>query len=152
MDNKASEIKKTLIQLVKYGIIGVSNTLITLITFYVLNTLLNVPYVPANVTGYVLGVANSFFWNRTWVFKTKNNWRREAVLFVIGFLLCWGLQILFSWVLLEVCDMKDLTISWLPMKKAGQNIVMILSMVVYTLANYAYNRTFTFREQSDDQQ
>ena len=145
-DNKTSEIKKTLVQLIKYGIIGVSNTLITLITFYVLNTLLNVPYVPANVAGYVLGVANSFFWNRTWVFKTKNNWRREALLFVVGFLLCWGLQILFSWVLLEPCGMKDLTISWLPMKKAGQNIVMILAMVVYTLANYAFNRTFTFRE------
>ena len=31
------------------------------------------------------------------------------------------------------------------MQKAGQNIVMILAMVVYTLANYAYNRFVTFR-------
>jgi putative flippase GtrA len=145
-NDRVAEIKKTLVQLVKYGIIGVSNTVITLVTFYVLNTLLNVPYVPANVTGYVLGVANSFFWNRTWVFKNKNDWKRQAVLFIIGFLICWGLQILFSWVLLEMCDMKNLTISWLPMKKAGQNIVMVLAMVVYTLANYAFNRTFTFKE------
>ena len=145
-NDRVAEIKKTLVQLVKYGIIGVSNTVITLVTFYVLNTLLNVPYVPANVTGYVLGVANSFFWNRTWVFKNKNDWKRQAVLFIIGFLICWGLQILFSWVLLEMCDMKNLSISWLPMKKAGQNIVMVLAMVVYTLANYAFNRTFTFKE------
>ena len=31
------------------------------------------------------------------------------------------------------------------MQKAGQNIVMLLAMVVYTLANYIYNRTVTFR-------
>ena len=31
------------------------------------------------------------------------------------------------------------------MQKAGQNIVMIVAMVAYTLANYIYNRTVTFR-------
>jgi putative flippase GtrA len=35
------------------------------------------------------------------------------------------------------------------MLKAGQNIVMILAMVVYTLANYAYNRFVTFRVDKD---
>jgi hypothetical protein len=34
------------------------------------------------------------------------------------------------------------------MKKPGQNIVMCLSMVVYTLANYAYNRCITFKEKT----
>ena len=33
------------------------------------------------------------------------------------------------------------------MKNAGQNIVMVISMVVYTIANYIYNRTITFKEQ-----
>jgi putative flippase GtrA len=31
------------------------------------------------------------------------------------------------------------------MQKAGQNIVMVVAMVAYTLANYVYNRTVTFR-------
>ena len=88
--------KTTAIQLLKYGVIGASNTIITAITFYVLNTILSVPYVPANAAGYILGVVNSFVWNRTWVFKTKQNLKREALLFVIGFLVCYGLQMAVS--------------------------------------------------------
>ncbi len=50
------EAKKTIIQLMKYGVIGVLNTLITAISFYLLNTWLGVPYGAANIIGYVLGV------------------------------------------------------------------------------------------------
>lgn len=32
-----NEAKKTFVQLLKYGVIGVSNTLITLVVFYVIN-------------------------------------------------------------------------------------------------------------------
>lgn len=143
-----SEAKKITIQLLKYGVIGVMNTLITLVSFYLLNTLVGVPYVAANVIAYVLGVINSFLWNRNWVFKTKKNFAREAVLFGAGFLLCWGLQLAVSGLLLEVAGMKNLppdVIPFLPMEKAGQNIVMCVAMVVYTIANYIYNRFVTFK-------
>ena len=134
------------IQLLKYGLIGVMNTLITLVVFYLMNTWLGLPYGISNVAGYVLGVINSFVWNRTWVFKAKGNIKREAVTFVVGFLLCLSLQLIVSWILLEGVGMKDITVDWLPMKKPGQNIVMLIAMVVYTIANYFYNRTVTFKE------
>ncbi len=143
-----AEARQTGIQLLKYAVIGVLNTLITLATFYLLNTKLGVNYGFSNVIGYVLGVINSFIWNRNWVFKTKNDFKRELLLFVCGFLLCLALQGIVSWVLLEGLDMKNLradVIPFFPMEKAGQNIVMVLAMVVYTLANYAYNRFVTFR-------
>ena len=143
-----AEARKTGIQLLKYGVIGVMNTLITLVSFYLLNTKLGVPYGPSNIIGYVLGVVNSFLWNRNWVFKTKNNFKRELLLFVCGFLICLALQLCVSWILLEGLDWKNLPddiIPFFPMQKAGQNIVMVLAMVVYTLANYAYNRFVTFR-------
>lgn len=143
-----AEARKTGIQLLKYGVIGVMNTLITLVSFYLLNTRLGVPYGPSNIIGYVLGVINSFLWNRNWVFKTGVNVRREALLFGCGFLLCWMLQGVVSWVLLEGVGMKSLpndAIPFFPMEKAGQNIVMVISMVVYTVANYAYNRFVTFK-------
>ena len=142
------EAKQTGIQLLKYGVIGVLNTLITLVTFYLLNTKLELSYGISNVTGYVLGVINSFLWNRNWVFKTKNNFKRELLLFVCGFFICLALQLCVSWILLEGLSWKSLPddiIPFFPMQKAGQNIVMVLAMVVYTLANYVYNRTVTFR-------
>ena len=93
----------------------------------------------------MLGVVNSFVWNRNWVFHTKRNLRREATLFVVGFLLCLGLQLVVSWVLLEGAGMKNMQVDWLPMKKPGQNIVMLIAMAVYTIANYVYNRMVTFK-------
>lgn len=140
-----NEAKKTFIQLLKYGIIGISNTLITLAVFYVVNTLLGYGYALANTLGYVLGVVNSFVWNRTWVFRTQGNVLREASLFVLGFIVCYALQMGFSQWLLTT-PLADVQLSWLPMKNTGNNIIMCLSMVVYTLANYVYNRFVTFKQ------
>lgn len=140
------QTKTTTIQLLKYGVIGASNTVITLAVFYVFNTLIGIPYGAANVIGYVLGVINSFVWNKNWVFnKKKSNWKREALLFGCGFLLCFGLQLLVGWYLLTFTPLNDLELDWLPMKKTGENVVMCLSMIVYTLANYTYNRFVTFK-------
>ncbi len=139
-----NEAKRTFIQLLKYGIIGVSNTLITLIVFYIINTWMGLGYAIANTIGYVLGLINSFVWNRTWVFRSGGNLWREAGLFLLGFLICYGLQMGASQWLLST-PLHDIELSWLPMKNTGENIIMCLSMVVYTLANYIYNRFVTFK-------
>lgn len=138
--------KKTTIQLIKYGIIGVGNTLITLIVFYIFNTICGFPYAVANVIGYVLGLINSFIWNRNWVFKTHNNLWREASLFFLGFAVCFGLQLGVSFILLNMTPIADIELEWLPMKNTSENIVICISMMVYTLANYCYNRFVTFRQ------
>lgn len=140
-----NEAKKTFVQLLKYGVIGVSNTLITLVVFYVINTLMGLDYAVANTLGYILGLINSFVWNRTWVFSTGGNVWREAGLFALGFIICFALQMGVSQWLLST-SLHDLTISWLPMKNTGENVIMCLSMVVYTLANYVYNRFVTFKK------
>ncbi len=140
-----NEAKKTFVQLLKYGVIGVSNTLITLVVFYVINTLMGLDYAVANTLGYILGLINSFVWNRTWVFHTGGNVWREAGLFALGFIICFALQMGVSQWLLST-SLHDLTISWLPMKNTGENVIMCLSMVVYTLANYVYNRFVTFKK------
>ena len=111
-----NEAKKTFVQLLKYGVIGVSNTLITLVVFYVINTLMGLDYAVANTLGYIL-----------------------------GFIICFALQMGVSQWLLST-SLHDLTISWLPMKNTGENVIMCLSMVVYTLANYVYNRFVTFKK------
>lgn len=140
-----NEAKKTFVQLLKYGVIGVSNTLITSVVFYVINTLMGLDYAVANTLGYILGLINSFVWNSTWVFRTGGNVWREAGLFALGFIICFALQMGVSQWLLST-SLHDLTISWLPMKNTGENVIMCLSMVVYTLANYVYNRFVTFKK------
>ena len=53
------EIRTTMVQLIKYGIVGVSNSLITLIVIFLFNSVLNLSLLLADVVGYVAGVINS---------------------------------------------------------------------------------------------
>ena len=53
---------------VKFGLVGVLNTLINWIIFALLN-FIGVYYIVANVIAYVIATANSYIWNSKWVFK-----------------------------------------------------------------------------------
>jgi len=55
-------------QFIKFGIVGVSNTLLFLAIYYVL-VLLDVHYLIANIAAFVLSVLNAFFWNSKFVFN-----------------------------------------------------------------------------------
>lgn len=145
VDKKAT--KATTIQLIKYGLVGVSNSLITLIVIFVCNDLIGMKLMLADVIGYVAGLINSFIWNKNWVFKSHNRrLRNEMVLFFVGFLVCFGLQ--FLTVLLLRNPMKALDISLLGISSdaIGEYAAVCLGMVVYTLSNFVYNRCITFRK------
>lgn len=59
-------------RLMKFGFVGVINTLITM-TIYNLLVALGVNYLIANVIGYGFGTINSYILNNNWVFKMKSN-------------------------------------------------------------------------------
>ena len=65
---------------VKFGLVGVLNTLINWIIFALLN-FIGVYYIVANVIAYVIATANSYIWNSKWVFKYngKNNKNLAAI-------------------------------------------------------------------------
>ena len=109
------EIRTTMVQLIKYGIVGVSNSLITLAVILVCNELLGLKLMLADVIGYIAGVINSFIWNKNWVFKSHNHrLRYEMSLFLIGFLLCFGLQFLTVLVLRNPMKALDITLLGMP--------------------------------------
>ncbi|KKI93166.1 sugar translocase [Bacillus sp. SA1-12] len=52
----------------KFGTVGIFNTLIT-IGSYSLFVMLGMDYIFANLLAYSLGVMNSYYWNKNWVFE-----------------------------------------------------------------------------------
>lgn len=146
--------KTTAIQLIKYGIVGVSNSLITLIVIFLCNEILGLKLMLSDTLGYIAGVINSFIWNKEWVFKTHDTKvLKEAGLFTGGFLLCFGLQ--FVTLLIIRNPMKsmsigllgtDFTIFGLDANAIGEYAGVIIGMVVYTLSNFVFNRCVTFRK------
>lgn len=96
------------IQFVKFSIVGVSNTVISLLVTYIviaifqflfqLNTLLSLDI--ATSLGYIAGVLNSYFWNRKYVFKNgKEESRKKAI---IKMFICYGGTYLVSMILMNI--------------------------------------------------
>lgn len=91
---EAFDIKKFL----KFGLIGVLNTLVDFVVFYVLDkyligggptvvllgmTLVMGPYI-SNFISYVIANIHSFVWNKLWTFKKKDKiTRQEALRYIL---------------------------------------------------------------------
>lgn len=135
-------------QFFKYAVVGLMNTLLTLLVIYICKSYLDInPYV-SNGIGYVVGLINSFLWNRSWVFRAKDGKiHSQAVKFLIGFAVCYTIQFFVVWCLnrswfglLEV-DVYGFTLS-------GYGIATLIGMVVYTMSNFVYNRLVAFKTDS----
>lgn len=141
--------RNAIIQFVKYAIVGCFNTLITLGVIYVCKSHLGVNDYVSNALGYAAGLINSFIWNKRWVFRSRGGARREMALFLIGFAVCYALQFLVVWLLNQsafgdtLYDLGFFVIS-------GYGIATLAGNVVYTLANFAYNRLVTFHTASSE--
>ncbi len=143
--------KRTLIQLIKYGIVGLSNTAVTALVIFVLLKLAGMNDTPANLLGYVAGVINSFIWNSRWTFRAAKGaevnstakdstvlfdrypWLREFLLFIAAFLICYVLQyILLLWL------NRNFT-QW------DSYINHLIGMAFFTLINFPLNKFVSFR-------
>lgn len=133
-----------IIQFVKYALVGVLNTSLTLVVIFICKSMLDVnPYV-SNAIGYVVGLINSFLWNRQWVFRSNGAMHRQALHFVCGFLLCYAVQFVVVW-LLNQSTFGELQFVILGVTLSGYGIATLIGNVCYTVVNFVYNRTVTFK-------
>ena len=68
MNDKYRNWIPSLIQFVKFGIVGLSNTLISYVV-YVAGVRFGMHYLLASILGFVISVLNSFYWNNKYVFE-----------------------------------------------------------------------------------
>ena len=65
-------------QFLRYLIVGVMNTLVTLVVIYLCKSQWGVNQWVSNGIGYVAGLINSFVWNKLWVFNSRVKGNRAA--------------------------------------------------------------------------
>lgn len=121
-----------LTQFLKYGIVGVSNTLLTYVTFTFLAEVLGVYYLAASAIGFIVGAVNGFVLNSRWTFKEHAGDLLTPVRWTIvqgcGLLADLGLLYLF---------VHDLDVD----KLIGQ----AFAIGIVVVATFFVNRTWTFR-------
>lgn len=137
--------RNTIRLFVRYAMVGVLNTLLTLIVIFICKGVFHLNPWVSNAAGYIVGFINSFILNKTWVFKSGKGYVAEALKFIIGFLVCYGLQLLVTWLLTEHTHIGDLTWQLPGFTVSGYALATLLGMVFYTLANFIYNRCITFK-------
>jgi putative flippase GtrA len=74
-------------QALRFVVVGVTNTLVTLGVFALLARVLHVPDIPANALAYLIGIANSFIWNKYWTFSARRSghgWREFGLFFLVN--------------------------------------------------------------------
>ncbi len=117
-------------QLLKYGLVGGVNTLLTLAVFWLLRQV-GTGLDLSNLLSYVAGMTCSFMLNKFWTFRALGHrWWRESALFLLGAGLCWAVQ----WGAFRAL------LTFLPELWA-----QVGGMVVYTLLNFVYNKIVTFK-------
>ncbi|MCM1318610.1 MAG: GtrA family protein [Bacteroides sp.] len=141
--------RDSLLQLVKYGVVGCLNTALTLGIIFVCKSFLGVDEYLSNALGYVAGFVNSFLWNRRWVFRSDGRLRREAALFLCGFAVCYCVQFAVVWVLSR-SPFGDMEYAFTDrIVLSGYGIATLIGNVAYTLSNFIFNKVVTFGSARD---
>lgn len=132
-------------QFIKYCIVGVMNTAITLGVIFLCKSVCGInPYV-SNAIGYICGLINSFLWNKQWVFRSGSAYCGEAMRFAAGFGLCFAIQFAVVWGLSSgPFGEKEFPIGRFVI--SGYGIATLIGSIVYTVCNFTYNKLFTFRK------
>lgn len=132
-NNLKDNFRKLFSQMIKYGLIGVINTLITWIIFFVLMNVFGVDFKISNAVGYVAGFFNSFIMNKLWTFKgNETSTIKQFIKFAAVFAICYLLQLGFVILLVEKISISE-------------NISQLIGMVFYTLIGFVFNKLFTFK-------
>ncbi len=137
--------RDTLLHFVKYGLVGVLNTLITLATIYLCKSIIGIDPMLSNAIGYAAGLINSFVWNKRWVFRSTSGYMREAAKFALGWGVCYCIQFAIVYMLSYHTVLGAMLWHVGNVAISGYGVATLIGMVAYTVSNYLYNRCITFR-------
>lgn len=121
-------------QFIKFGIVGFSNTLISLAVYYIL-VFFGWNYLLANTMGFLISVCNAFFWNYRYVFKDKTetsipkSFSKVFITYGISYLVSTFL----IWLMVDILHISE----WL---------APLIRLVVTVPLNFVLNKLWAFRK------
>ena len=124
--------KETVVQFLKFGLVGVSNTLIALGIYYIVLYYIIENYILANFLSWVISVLNAFYWNNRYVFNNNQNWKKVLIKTYFSY----GTSLIFSTGFLYV-QIEYLGIS--------NKIAPLITLLVTVPLNFLMNKFWTFR-------
>ncbi len=119
-----------IIQFIKFSIVGVSNTVIGLGSYYVF-LYLDCHYMLANILSWIISVFNAFFWNSKYVFKTTNTWFKALLKTYVSYGFSFVIGAIILYILVEIAKISDI-------------IAPLLVLIITIPLNFILNKFWTY--------
>ncbi len=119
-------------QFIKFGLVGVSNTLISLVIYYIL-VYFNVNYIVANTIGFIVSVLNSYYWNNKYVFdKTERGTVKPLIKVFMSYGSTFLLGTFLLFLMVQVIGISEL-------------IAPLINLVITIPINFLLNKFWAFK-------
>jgi putative flippase GtrA len=128
--------RKNITEFVKFGIVGASNTVISLAIYYLFIWIDPKYYIIGNVVGWVVSVANSYLWNSIFVFHSKYENIGKTLNGLLKSYISYGSTLLLTTLLLYL---EVELAHW------SEAICPIINLCITVPLNYILNKFWTFR-------
>jgi putative flippase GtrA len=123
---------RVFVQFVKFGIVGVSNTILTLGVYTLLLKVLGVWYLAASAIGFIVGAVNGFLLNRRWTFRDHVGDALTPV----------------RWGVVQTCGLgvnEGLLYVFVHDARLDKLVAQVCATAVVTVSTFFVNRAWTFR-------
>jgi putative flippase GtrA len=120
------------VQFLKFGIVGVSNTLLTFAVYTTLLKVFGVWYLAASAVGFIVGATNGFLLNRRWTFREHVGDALTPV----------------RWAIVQGCGLavnEGLLYLFVHGARLDKLLAQAFATVVVTISTFFANRAWTFR-------
>lgn len=128
---KFNEIKRFFGELFRYSMVGTVRLILTVLFIFVPQNLWEVNYILANLTGYAVILSLGFVLHKHWAFKSEGDWRNEAVLYLLAFLVSYLLNL---GILVFAGELLHL----------GENISQGMAIATFSVTNFLMNKFWAF--------
>lgn len=120
-------------QFIKFGVVGFSNTAISLGIYYIFIYINKDLYLIGNTVGFVISVLNAYYWNNKYVFKKSQNGNLKPL---IKTFMAYGTTLILSTIMLLVM------VSFIGI---SEKIAPLVNLIVTIPLNFLLNKFWAFK-------
>lgn len=124
---------KKILQFIKFGLVGASNTLISFLIYYAL-IYFKLNYIIANALGYIISSIWGYLLNKKWVFRDSSG---KTIQSIVKYYIVYGssflINILCMYIFVDVFAISKI-------------IAPIITMCITVPYNYIFNKIWAFKK------
>ena len=132
-----TETRTIIIQFIKFGLVGISNTLVSWLCYYIFILVNSALYLIGGTVGGIISIANAFFWNEHFVFKCEKKDLKSKIKRLGKTYVSYG-----------VTSLLGLLILWVEVKfwEIDEKLAPIINLIITVPLNFIINKLWTFKD------